>query len=343
MPQITPGMAVRISDLLVDWPWTRKVSPFYEECRRESWAWFEGFKAFSPKAQKAFYEGDFSLLAAMAYPTIDKEGLRVACDLMQVFFAFDEYSDVSDEIDTRKQADALIDALQNPVAPRPEGEWIGGEITRQFWFSARNYFTPLAQKRFLEKMRCYTDAVIEQSFDRTHHQVRDVESYFEIRRHTIGALPSIVVCQARFNIPDHVVENPVIRRLEDYTVELIVIANDMFSYNVEQSRGDDGHNLVTVLMTQYRFELQQAFDWIGAMHRDLEKRFQTDLNNLPYFPEVSEEVNREVREYAWSLGAWIRANDSWSFESPRYFGTDGPRLYKERVFTVLPKREHIGL
>jgi uncharacterized protein (DUF2126 family) len=51
---------------------------------------------------------------------------------MSLFFIFDEWSDVSDEKDTRRQADAIMDALRNPYKPRPQGEWVGGEATRQF-------------------------------------------------------------------------------------------------------------------------------------------------------------------------------------------------------------------
>lgn len=51
---------------------------------------------------------------------------------MNVFFTFDEYSDMSDEYETRGQADSMVDALRQPTKPRPAGEWIGGEITRQY-------------------------------------------------------------------------------------------------------------------------------------------------------------------------------------------------------------------
>lgn len=51
---------------------------------------------------------------------------------MNVFFTFDEYSDVSDEFETRRQADSMVDALRHPEKPRPEGEWVGGEVTRQY-------------------------------------------------------------------------------------------------------------------------------------------------------------------------------------------------------------------
>lgn len=51
---------------------------------------------------------------------------------MNLFFVFDEKSDISDEYQTRLQADCIMDALQNPPKPRPPGEWIGGVIAQQY-------------------------------------------------------------------------------------------------------------------------------------------------------------------------------------------------------------------
>lgn len=59
------------------------------------------------------------------------EQVRSGCDLMHLFFMFDEYSDKSSPEEVLLQAQALIDPLNNPDETRPNGEWIGGEITRQ--------------------------------------------------------------------------------------------------------------------------------------------------------------------------------------------------------------------
>lgn len=50
---------------------------------------------------------------------------------MNLVFMFDEYSDVADGRSARMQADVMLHALKNPDVPRPQGEWIGGEATRQ--------------------------------------------------------------------------------------------------------------------------------------------------------------------------------------------------------------------
>ncbi|KAK7691180.1 hypothetical protein QCA50_006283 [Cerrena zonata] len=98
---------LHIPDILRNWPWQRMLSPYYAVCKAESAAWCDSFNAFSPKAQAKFNRCDFNLLASLAFPRLDKDGCRVACDLMNLFFLFDEYSDVTNAPGVRKQADII--------------------------------------------------------------------------------------------------------------------------------------------------------------------------------------------------------------------------------------------
>ena len=50
---------------------------------------------------------------------------------MNLFFVFDEYTDALDEAGTRALADISMDAALSPSKPRPEGESVIGEISKQ--------------------------------------------------------------------------------------------------------------------------------------------------------------------------------------------------------------------
>ena len=52
----------RLPDLLHDWPWTRRLTPYYLEAKEESRAWVSSFQPFNSKAQKAFDACDLSEL-----------------------------------------------------------------------------------------------------------------------------------------------------------------------------------------------------------------------------------------------------------------------------------------
>ena len=50
---------------------------------------------------------------------------------MGLTLVIDEYTDVENEEVVRGMVDIVIDAMNNPQKPRPEGENILGEIARQ--------------------------------------------------------------------------------------------------------------------------------------------------------------------------------------------------------------------
>ncbi|KAK3344528.1 terpenoid synthase [Lasiosphaeria hispida] len=318
---------IHIPDTLALWPWPRAINPYYEECKAESDAWIQSFNVFNPKAQAAFKRCEFALLAALGYPELNREGCHVGCDLMNLFFVFDEKSDISNEQETRYQANCIMDALRNPSRPRPPDEWVGGVIAQQFWQNGIKTVTPLCQKRFISSFQEYADAVVQQSADRDKRHIHSIDSYFPLRRKTIGSVPSFALIEMQFNIPNHVMSNPAIQQLTDLCTDMISIGNDMYSYNAEQSRGDEGHNLVTIAMNELGLCLQEAFDWIGRYHDHVATEFLSLYKHLPSFPDESEEVNKEVHAYVYGLGNW----------GGRYFGKDGLRILKERKVKLLQK------
>jgi len=65
------------------------------------------------------------------YPDTPLDCLRVSCDLMVLFFIYDEFTDNVDGDGARAYAKLVMDVLQNPHVERPESESKLGEITRQ--------------------------------------------------------------------------------------------------------------------------------------------------------------------------------------------------------------------
>ena len=57
--------------------------------------------------------------------------LRSCCDMMYLFFLLDEYTDRCDRIGAQMRCDPINDAFENPDKPRPDGEHVLGEMSRQ--------------------------------------------------------------------------------------------------------------------------------------------------------------------------------------------------------------------
>ncbi|KAI0795580.1 terpenoid synthase [Abortiporus biennis] len=316
-------LVFHLPDILRNWPWPRRINPFYEECKKESEEWCEAFKAFSPKAQAAFNLCNFNLLASLAYPVLNKEGCRIACDMMNLFFVIDEHSDVA-----------------HNGSPRPEGEWIGGEVTRSFWLNVIRTATPNIQKRFIDTFQLYTDSVVQQAIDRDVQYIRDIDSYMAVRRDASGVKSSLTIIAVHLNLPDEVMEHPVIKQFTTLCVDMVMIANDLFSYNVEQSYGHGGHNFITAVMHQLDLDLHAALQWVSDFYDDLIAKFLGLWNSIPVYGGP---LDFEVRTYTEGLGNWVRANAQWSFETKRYFGMQGMVILKTRKVVLLPQQPGIGL
>ncbi|KAI0292481.1 terpenoid synthase [Multifurca ochricompacta] len=325
-----------IPNILENWKWPRRLNPHYIDVKEASSAWFRSFEAFSTKTQDAYDRCDFSLLASLGYPFHDKERFRTGCDLMNVLFLFDEYSDVANEDEVQVMAKIVMDALRNPHTPRPKGEWIGGEVTRQFWELAIKTASPPSQKRFIETFGAYAQSVVRQAVDRTNKHIPTIQEYFQVRRDNVGTKPVFAVLELEMNLPDEVVHHPAIEELSILATDMVILGNDIASYNIEQARGDDNYNIITIVMHQNRIDIRGSVDLVYEYHKELEGKFMDIYENK--IPKFGEPVDEQLAQYVDGLGNWVRVNDQWSFESERYFGKKGSETQRTRWVRLLPKR-----
>ncbi|KAI0061988.1 terpenoid synthase [Artomyces pyxidatus] len=342
---------IRLPEPLSTWPLPRKINPHYAEVKADCVAWIHSFNALSPKAQKAFDRCDFSLLGALCYPTLDKERFRTACDLMMLFFIFDEFTDQVDRHGAKAYVDITMDALRNPHTPRPEGEHVLGEITRQFFALAIKTASVSSQRHFLRTFEDYVMAVIEEADDRINDRIRGIDAYMSLRRQTAGGYPACFPCELKLDLPEEVIAHPAIVNLERCIADSVVLINvgislllfdhidglsqDACSYNIEQASGHHVHNIVTVVMHELDTTLDAALEWVHRRHTAVLAEFIDGRNNLPSFG--SAELDRQVAEYVENIGHEVRGLESWCFESRRYFGDRGLEVQKHRIVELLPK------
>ncbi|PBK94405.1 terpenoid synthase [Armillaria gallica] len=325
----------RIPDTLTYWPWPRKINPHYEEVKAASETWFRSFKAFEPRAQSAFDRCNFSLLCSLAYPTATKEHLRTACDLMNLFFIFDEYTDNAPPEIVRQYADIVMDAIRDPTKPRPSDEVILGLVAQVFWGRGVKSASNTSQKRFVEAFGHYTDAVVEQAKDRHHCHIRNIDDYFEVRRLTIGVDPSYAMLELGYDLPDEVFYHPTVVALRRMSCDLIIMDNDLVSYNKEQALEEHPHNIVVSVMNELNCDLEDALSWVEDHHRSIRTKFLTLWTEIPSWgPDIDVLASR----YLHGTANWVRGDFCWSFESERYFGSNGRAVQEHRIVTLMPKQ-----
>ncbi|OJA11859.1 hypothetical protein AZE42_03257 [Rhizopogon vesiculosus] len=330
----TRARMIYLPDTMTNWPWPRIINPHFEAVKLEVDASFRDFKALSHESQEAFDKCDFARLAALLHPDVPREHLRIGCDLMNIYFIVDEYTDIENAAVTKRMVDLIIDTLHNPHEIRPEGECILGEIMRRFWARATQSASLPSQRRFLDSFIAYIRALVVEAFDRDQGHCRSINGYLKLRRDTCGVKSCFFVCEMGMDLPDEVFQHPVIAQLEECIIELCLIDNDMASYNREQATGDENHNLITAVMLELDLDVGGAMAWAARYHAEVQTRF---IDALTKIPSWGPSVDVLVKEYIDGIAIWVRGHHSWSYESQRYFGTMGTQIQQTRLVPKLPK------
>ena len=107
----------------------------------------------------------------------------------------------------------------------------------------------------------------------------------------------------------------------------------MCSYNREQARGDDIHNVISIVMHNQEVGITGALRWVEDYHKQIGDRIVEWSKNTPWRNDTHPDVVR----YTDGVINWVRANDCWHFESHRYFGAAGLEIQKTRVVTLMPR------
>ena len=97
----------------------------------------------------------------------------------------------------------------------------------------------------------------------------------------------------------------------------------MLSYKVEYAQGLADCNVLTVLMHERKFSLQEAADYSGVMYQTLVQQLLRGKEELRSFGPA---IDAQLRKYIQGLEDWVAGNLHWSFENRRYFGDEAERV-----------------
>ncbi|TFK63351.1 terpenoid synthase [Pluteus cervinus] len=295
------------------------------------------------KALRGLQAGE---LTAFCYNNTTPERLRIISDFLAYLFHLDNISDGMMTRETDVLADNVMNALwftdrYMPTSrdgyTQPKEELNPGKLARDFWGRAIEKCKPGPQARFVETFELFFESVNIQASARDEGIIPDLESYIDVRRDTSGCKPcwALIEYALDIDLPVFVVEHPIIEALNQGTNDLVTWSNDIFSYNVEQSRGDT-HNMIVILMKYHGHDLQGAVDYVGNLCAQTIDTFVENRKNLPSW---GPEIDDMVQKYVQGLADWIVGSLHWSFQTRRYFGTEGMEVKKTRIVQLLPLRE----
>ncbi|KAI0701357.1 terpenoid synthase [Cytidiella melzeri] len=330
----SPPSKILIPDLVSHCDFPLRNNRHRKQATVECKQWLFRGGNLSEKKRNAFHGLKAGLLTSMCYPNAAYPQLRVCCDFMNWLFHMDNISDDMNNRGTSYTGVDIMNTLWQPEKHKPATRV--GRMAKDFWRRTIVTASPGAQQRFRETMDFFFQAVTQQAVDREAGVVPDLESYISLRRDTSGCKPCWALIEYAYNlhIPDEVMDHPIIRNLGEAANDLVTWSNDIFSYNVEQSKGDT-HNMIVVVMKQEGLCLQDAVDFVGELCQQSIDRFVAERASLPSW---GPEIDRQVDVYVDGLADWIVGSLHWSFESERYFGKSGLEVKKTRTVTLLPRR-----
>ncbi|KAF2129631.1 terpenoid synthase, partial [Dothidotthia symphoricarpi CBS 119687] len=303
------------------WPCTSTIHPLKHKMTLESLEWVKSLNVMSDKKLAKFAKYEIMTLVAWAYRRASPEHFRLCSDFMHLFWIIDDRTDEQSSIEVEHEVANIKRILADPSLISPDQGVLEGVCQPWLKSVVEHLKPPPATKaRFLRNFISYLDSLPEEARDRETGRLRDRGEHFDLRRRTGGLLPSFDFIYIPFNLSDEVAEHEVVKRMSIVTGDLVIIANDIYSYNVEQAGGQKcvAHNIVDVVMRERQKGVQDAMNVVGASYRELFLSLLDDFNNLPVFDRP--EQNKVLHEYALGLMDWVEANVEFSLDSQRYFG-----------------------
>ncbi|KAK1699903.1 isoprenoid synthase domain-containing protein [Colletotrichum godetiae] len=299
--------------------------------------------------------GDFPEIACLIYAHQPTRHVLLAALVMLHFFVIDEFTDnventVDGERQVRRQSAAMVRAFRHPEeieVSSATGEykevWVGVRMAADIALRYRSDAvggTSDSWDFFVDSFAEYLDGVgdevaLRRKVDGKGEEcVPSREGYIAVRRLTIGVLPGMALLLIDRAIRPNFLQIPAVDSLLRLCVDIIINQNDIYSFDKEQAKGEDGHNGVRVLMEEDGVGVQEAMTKLGQETKVLVRDFVGLVEDSPTLENEVDGTNlRILRD---GCVSWILGMEVWSTLVTKRYGMQ--RLDGERRYTPTPKK-----
>ncbi|KAG1830313.1 hypothetical protein EV424DRAFT_1470338 [Suillus variegatus] len=226
---------IYLPDTMINWPWLRTINPHFEDVKAE-------VDASNPNSD----------LEKIDY-------FRIGCDYMFASCIFEWCTDTKNETVTKEIADIILDVLHNPHKIRPEGEHLIGEKVQMFWVHTIQFASLPSQRHFLETFGAHLRAVVVEARDREQGHRHSIHDYLKLWCNTIGVTPCLLIYKMGMDLPDEVFYHPVVETHASHCVIWQISLG-------KQATGNEGHNLISVIMLELGLDISGAMAWAAHYH-----------------------------------------------------------------------------
>ncbi|KAJ8502575.1 hypothetical protein ONZ45_g11629 [Pleurotus djamor] len=319
--------------LLGEDPTKEFIHPHYEALD----TWFNAWMAtqeISPITKKRWLAVKMPSLASLTNPHMTLEQLQVVLEYMVMSLAMEDLTDSASSKDADKWARFFSQMLREPgtadeelIKDEPMAK-IVNELSKRVMKS----LGPFYAKPFIMSNDALVRGMTRESADRevqpSEATTSSVGSYIETRRTTIGVEPILVMFRwaSKIDLPDNVLDSPLVKGLANAAIEMVFLANDIYSYKKELIANAAQHNVISVIMSDPSVrssDLQGAFDYAAGVFKASRQKFDALLTEL-HTTDMWFAHREDLQKYADNMMHWAVGNVSWSVITPRYRVFDTP-------------------
>lgn len=298
------------------------ISPHFKEA-------YEGYNEWVKSTLGYFfsvevYNAEMPLLAALAFPLASEQELRTILDYMTASFMLEEMTDRCSSAKALKNSQVWMQTLSEGQPERGNSHSFIKLLSKEMVTRMKTTIDPFHWPQFISTNAEFAKNTVREALDREASQdvrtSRDLQSYMITRRETIGTRPCLVLMRStrRLYIPDRVLDHEVVAEMENYALDMVYIANDIYSFKKEQ--GDNGalNNIITVIQKDpdtRHLDLQGRIDYAGHLFKVALDNFESCRRRLP---SIDSDMDKYLSAYADGLTDWAIGNIEWSLVNCRY-------------------------
>ncbi|KAF7353102.1 hypothetical protein MVEN_01278300 [Mycena venus] len=321
-------ISFRIPDLLdLVSDYHKPLNPNFDVLDAGFLKWIEGASFLSTSHKKAWKHAELPLLIARVFPDADAAHLQVCLENMMMFLILEQLTDTpATSVVSKKWADEFVEALQQAEAPQTKKEGPAA-ILQHLGTKVISAIDPPYRPGYIASNVLLAEGVVQEALDREQHDENNpisLETYLTTRRKSIGALPFHDLARWIWkldSLPDRVLTNPHIQLMVQASVDMVLLANDIYSYRKEYLEDGARHNYVTVAMhdpiTSIKAgDVQAAIDYTVGQFTATLARYKESKELLPFGDDA--DLSAKVERYAEIMMDSVAGNIEWSVACKRY-------------------------
>jgi hypothetical protein len=312
------------------WPFSSIINPHRASAEEHTIKWLQTHNLLTNDADYELYRSQgFAYMTSRMFPYADKEILLPILDYCTLLFIVDDQVDQQDDnglsdvngFDRLAKFTAYITSLMRNKTriPLTKGNELLAALT-DCWLRLSTFCTEEWQNRLIGRYQETFEAAVWQLKNISNSYSPTVEEYLHYRPMFAGAniAVDLSLVADKIQLPDEVLNHPLLKRLHLLIQYLVCWANDLFSLSKELGNNyrADRHNLVFVMQDNYNLSLGDAVLKSADLFNQHTKEFMDISSDLPDF---SRGINSEVERYIKSVAQVARGNIDWSEqETTRY-------------------------